>query len=140
MEGISAGELAKRCHVNTETLRYYEKLGLLPQPPRSQAGYRSYSDDAVTQIRFIKHAQELGFSLKEIKELLALKIDPCSTSAEVRERTVAKIADIDEKMKILGAMKKALTSLTAKCDGKGPASECSILEHLNSYEDSLKKL
>jgi len=137
MEGLTVGELAKQSHVNRETLRYYEKQGLLPQPPRLRSGYRLFPEDSVRQVRFIKHAQELGFSLKEVKELLALKIDPCSTSADVRQRAVAKIADIDEKMKILRAMKKALAALTAQCDGRGPVSECSILQNLSSYEESL---
>lgn len=127
---MNIGKLAKHSEVNLETIRFYEREGLLPKPPRSAAGYRVFPVEAVRQVRFIKHAKELGFSLKEIKELLTLRIDPGSTGADVRKRAKAKIADIDEKMKILHSMKKALTELTAACHGKGSISKCSILETL----------
>src|SRR5712692_68328 len=105
---ISTSELAKRGGVNLETIRYYERTGLLPKPPRSRSGYRQFTPESVRRVRFIKRAQELGFSLKEIKELLALRIAPGSTRADVRKRAEAKIADIDEKVTHLRAMKKAL--------------------------------
>ncbi len=132
MERLTISELAKFARVNLETIRYYERQELLPKPPRLQSGYRAFPMESVKRVRFIKQAQELGFSLKEIKELLNLRIDPHSTSADVRKRTEAKIAEIDEKMKALRAMKKALVELTATCDGNGSASECPILESLNS--------
>ena len=135
MDQLTIGELAKRARVNLETIRYYERKGLLPEPPRSTSGYRAFPPDSVRRVRFIKQAQELGFSLKEIKELLALQIDPQSTSADVRKRTETKIADIEEKMKILRAMKKSLTDLTNACNGKGSARECSILASLGSIEE-----
>ncbi|MCA1600069.1 MAG: heavy metal-responsive transcriptional regulator [Acidobacteria bacterium] len=132
MERLNIGELAKRGRVNLETVRYYEREGLLPKPPRSPAGYRVFPPDAVRRIRFIKRSQELGFSLKEIKELLALRVAPHTTSADVRKRAEAKIEDIEEKVKSLRAMKKALARLTATCGGKGSASDCPILESLDS--------
>src|SRR5215470_7354960 len=103
MERLTTGELAKRGGVNLETIRYYERRGLLPKPARSQSGYRAFSLDAVRRVRFIKQAQELGFSLKEIQELLALRIAPDSTQADVRARATRKIADIDAKIKKLRA-------------------------------------
>ena len=131
---ITTSELAKRGGVNLETIRYYERTGLLPKPPRSGAGYRQFSPESVRRVRFIKRAQDLGFSLKEIKELLALRIAPGSTRADVRKRAVAKIADIEGKVQHLRAMKKTLVRLSETCCGSGPASECPILESLSIDE------
>ncbi len=100
-EHISTSELAKRGRINLQTIRYYERLGLLPKPPRSQSGYRQFPEAAPRRVRFIKRAQELGFSLKEIKELLALRVEPGKTRADVRQRAEAKIADIEGKIKSL---------------------------------------
>ncbi len=130
-ERVSPSQLAKQSGVNLETIRYYERQGLLAKPPRSSAGYRQFSAGSVRRVRFIKRAQELGFSLKEIKELLALRITPGSTRADVRKRAEAKIADIDEKVQHLRAMKRALVSLTEACCENGPASDCPILENLS---------
>ena len=138
MERLTISELAKQGGVNLQTIRYYERVGLLPKPPRSASGYRLFSPDGVHRIRFIKRAQELGFSLKEIKELLVLRIHPGSTSADVRKRAECKIADIEEKIKSLRAMKKALVRLTATCCGEGLASECPILERLSSEKEVLR--
>jgi MerR family mercuric resistance operon transcriptional regulator len=131
MERLTIGELAKRGGVNLETVRYYERQGLLPAPPRSPSGYRLFPPESVRRIRFIKRAQELGFSLKEIRELLALRVDPEGTSADVRKRAEAKIADIEEKVQTLRSMKRALTKLTAACCSDGSISECPILESLS---------
>ena len=137
MERFTIGELAKQGGVNLETIRYYERVGLLQKTPRSASGYRLFSPDGVCRIRFIKRAQELGFSLKEIKELLALRIHPGGTRADVRKRAEAKIADIEEKIKCLRAMKKALLRLTATCCGEGSVTECPILESLSSERELL---
>lgn len=131
MKRLTIGELAKRCGVNLETIRYYERVGLLPKPPRTKAGYRIFPDDAPRRLRFVKKAQELGFSLREIKELLALRIEPSKTRADVRERALAKIADLDQKLRTLRKMKSALVKLTAACHGNGPLSDCPILEGLD---------
>ncbi len=128
---ITTSQLAKRGGVNLETIRYYERTGLLPKPPRSRSGYRQFSPESVRRVRFIKRAQELGFSLKEIKELLALRIAPGSTRADVRKRAEAKMADIEEKIAHLHDMKKALVGLIGACCENGPASECPILESLS---------
>ena len=130
MEGLRSSELANRGGVNLETVRYYERRGLLPKPPRTPAGYRTFDAGAVRRLRFIRQAQALGFSLKEIKELLALRLDPRASCADVRRRAEAKIADIDEKLRALRAMKRALVCLTAACAGRGPVSACPILESL----------
>ena len=132
---LTIGELAKQGGVNLETIRYYEREGLLPKPPRSQSGYRQFPLEGVRRIRFIKLAQELGFSLKEIKGLLALRLDPDSTAADVKKQAKQKIADIEEKIQTLRAMKKALVRLTATCCGEGSVSECPILESLDSERE-----
>ncbi len=129
---MKIGEVATRANVNIQTLRYYERRGLLPKAPRTGSNYRLYSDESVRRVRFVKRAQELGFSLKEIKELLALRLKPTSRSSAVKERATAKIADIEEKVHTLQRMKRALTKLTAACDGCGSTSECPILEALES--------
>lgn len=132
MDGLTIGQLAGAATVHVETLRYYERRGLLARPPRSISNYRLYPPDSVRRVRFIRHAQALGFSLKEIKELLALRAAPKSVCADVRTRATAKIADIEAKMRSLKAMRGALLTLVAECSGQGPATSCPILDALNS--------
>lgn len=132
--GLKIGEVADRGGVNLQTIRYYEREGLLPEPPRLASGYRVFPEDAVRRVRFIKRAQELGFSLSEIKEMLALRIDQERGSAEVRTLAQEKIADIEQKIRTLQAMKKVLRKLTERCSGCGPISECPILESLDPKE------
>jgi MerR family mercuric resistance operon transcriptional regulator len=127
---LTIGKLAHEAGINLETVRYYERRGLLPKPPRSASGYRLFPADAAQRLRFIRRAQELGFSLMEIRELLALRVSPRTTSAEIRKRTEAKIADIEHKIKSLESMRKSLRKLTSSCAGCGPISECPILESL----------
>ena len=136
MEQLTIGELAKRGGVNLETIRYYERRGLLPKPPRLESGYRAYAPEVVRHVRFIKSAQELGFSLNEIAELLALRVDPSSTCADVRARAEAKIADIDGKIRALHAMRESLLRVTAACSGRGPTSDCPILDSFDPGEDA----
>ena len=130
MNTLRTADVAKQGGVNLETIRYYERRGLLPKPPRTGAGYRTFDPAAVRRLRFIKQAQAIGFSLKEVKELLALRVDPRTSCADVRRRAEAKIVDIDEKLRALRAMKRALVRLTAACAGQGPVSKCAILESL----------
>ena len=131
---MKIGEVAERGGVNLQTIRYYEREGLLPAPPRLASGYRLFTEDTVRRVRFIKRAQELGFTLAEIRDLLTLRVDQSRSSNEVRSIAEAKIADIDGKIESLAAMKRALTHLTDRCSGKGPASECPILESIDSDE------
>lgn len=135
MKGLTIGQLAKQAHVNIETIRYYERRGLISAPPRRESGYRQYAPDTVERITFIKRAQELGFSLQEIQELLLLRVDPVATSADIKRRAEAKLADIDTKLCDLQRMKTALMQLTAACRGRGPSSECPILDALESRRD-----
>ena len=120
--------------MNIETVRYYEDRGLIPKPQRTMANYRVYSPDAVRHVRFIKRAQELGFSLKEIKELLSLRAAPKAHCGNVRQRAEEKVQDIDQKMRALRRMKKALGLLIAECSGRGPVTQCPILEALDTED------
>ena len=130
MPTLTRGRLAKSVGVNLETIRYYEQRDLLPKAPRTAAGYRVFDDEAVRRLRFIKHAQALGFSLKEIKELLALRVRPRASCRPVLRQTEAKIADIDRKIRSLEAMRKALVRLARACSGRARVSSCPILESL----------
>lgn len=132
MNGLKIGELAKRAEVNIETIRYYEREKLLKKPPRSLSGYRAFPPEAVERVRFIKKTQELGFSLREIKELLDLRAAPNSTGADVRQKVDEKISGIEEKIKALKSMKKELAGLRATCDGTSSIGDCPILKSLNS--------
>jgi MerR family copper efflux transcriptional regulator len=131
MSPLKSGELAKQANVNSETLRYYEREGLLPEPERTDSGYRLYADEDVKRVRFIKRAQELGFSLKEIKELLALKLDASQSASEVKRLTEHKIQDIENKIQSLQAMKGVLHDVAAACSGKGSVDHCPILTCLD---------
>lgn len=130
--GLKVGEVAKQAGVNLQTVHYYERRGLLPRPPRTDSNYRAYPQDAVKRVRFIKRAQELGFSLNEIKELLSLRATPRTRSADVRKRAEAKALDIDTKIRTLRAMRRGLSKMLNECSGKGPATQCPILEALDS--------
>ena len=132
---LTISKLAKQGGVNVETIRYYEQRGLLKQPQRSPSGYRLYPTGAVDRVRFIKQAQILGFSLKEILELLSLRVAPQTTCADIKQRTEAKIADIEERIQSLQRMKQALLKVSASCRGRGPTSECPILEALDAHKD-----
>ncbi len=100
-------------------------------PLRSVSNYRLYPKDTVRHVRFIKHAQDLGFSLGEIKELLVLRASPKAQSADVRAQAAAKITAIEEKIRALKAMKKTLSKLVTECSGRGPVAECPILGALD---------
>ena len=134
MEGITIGTVARRAAVNLQTLRYYERQGLLQKPPRTRSNYRLYPEEAVRRIRFIKRAQELGFSLKEIKELLSLRAAPRTRCSQIRKRAEAKVKNIDGKVRTLKSMRKALSKLIAECTGRGPVTDCPILGSLDSED------
>ncbi len=134
MQTMTRGEIARRTGVNIETVRYYEQRGLIPKPSRSASGYRTYTEDYVERFLFIKRAQELGFTLQEIVDLLSLRVDPDTDRGEVKQRAEAKIADIEEKISDLERMKHALTVLVAACSGCGPTSDCPILEGMQGAE------
>ena len=130
MEKLSIGELARQASVNVETIRYYERRGLISEPPRNKSGHRQYSHEAVKRTDFIKRCQTLGFSLKEIEEILELRITPESSCADMKSRVAEKLTDVDKKVDELVQIRDALNRLLKKCTGKGPIGSCPILEEL----------
>jgi len=132
MDGLTIGELAKLSNVVVGTLRYYERRGLIPKPLRTVSNYRMYSSENLRRVKFIKQAQGLGFSLKEIKELLALRAAPRAKCADVRNYATHKIEDIQERIRSLTRMCRSLEKLLRECSGDLPATECPILESLES--------
>jgi len=109
-------------------VRFYEREGLIKDPPRRESAYREYPRDVVGRIHFIRRAQELGFSLKEISELLSLRMEPRRTCADVKKRAEVKLSDIERKILDLQKMKRALKDLTAACIANNPISGCPILK------------
>jgi len=130
METLRIGEVAGRAGVNVQTLRFYERRGLLPEPPRRTSGYREYAPESVRRVRFIKRAQELGFTLAEVEELLRLREDPRIPCREVRATAETKIAHIEEKMRRLRAMRAALAALVESC-AANREHHCPLLEALD---------
>ena len=124
------GELARRAGVNVQTVRYYELRGLLAEPTRTLGGYRQYTEDALDRMRFIRRAQDLGFTLSEIADLLALKLDPRTPADAVRRRAHAKIANIDRRVRGLERMRHALVGLAEDC--RGPIDACPLLGTLGA--------
>jgi MerR family copper efflux transcriptional regulator len=136
MSGMRIGELAERAGVNVQTVRYYERRGLLDDPRGRGSGYREYTEATLARLRFIRRAQELGFTLAEIGELLALRLDRHTTAAEVKARAEAKIAEIESKLRDLEQIRHALTHLTGRCHGgRGPVGDCPLLEELGAIGD-----
>lgn len=132
MSLLTIGQVAQKTGLGVETIRFYERKGLIDEPARKQSGYRQYAADVVDRLVFIQQAKTLGFSLAEINELLFLKLKPDSSSREVKKIAEAKLADIEDKIKKLKRMENVLKKLVGECSGHGPASECPILEAFGS--------
>ncbi len=128
---MTIGKVSKASGVGIDTIRFYEKEGLLDVPARRMSGYREYDDGVVRRLLFIRRAKELGFTLAEIKELLALRVERKASCGRVKQQAEAKIVDIEAKMKSLGRMRRALVKLTDACDERAPTSQCPILEALD---------
>lgn len=116
VSAFTIGKLAKEAGVNVETIRYYERLGLLADPPRTAAGYRQYTSDAVERIHFIKRAQRLGFTLEEIDELLESQFENLLDCSDISGRALAKAREIDEMMAELEERKRSLLRLVQECE------------------------
>jgi Zn(II)-responsive transcriptional regulator len=129
---LTIGELARECGASVDTIRYYERERLLPRPQRAPSRYRLYEPQAVVRLRFIRQAKGLGFSLEEIRELLALRVDRSKTCGDVRTRARTKILEIEARIDELARMRAALDRLAAACVGSGPSSECPILDALEA--------
>jgi MerR family mercuric resistance operon transcriptional regulator len=136
MTTLTIGKAARAAGVNVETIRFYERRGLIQQPPKPYDGYRLYAAETVSRIRFIRRAQEIGFSLREIEELLSLKADPAADCGDVRERARAKVAAVNDKIAELERVRAALHEVIAACPGRGALRACSILEVLEEAPHS----
>jgi Hg(II)-responsive transcriptional regulator len=130
MKTLTTGQLAKETGVNIETIRYYERYGLIPEPPRRESRYREYTPKYIERIRFIKRAQALGFTLKEISELLALA-DGNPACKDIRKFAEDKVKDIETRISDLKKIKKVLNDLVKECLNKGKLSYCPIIESLS---------
>lgn len=123
---LTRGGLAKRAGVHAETLRFYERQGLLPPPPRGRRGYRLYPRSSVERVRFIKRAQGLGFTLQEVRELLSCLESAESTCGDVRQRLERKLEELRRRMEDLRSQHEALTRFAASCPGDGPIDACPL--------------
>jgi Hg(II)-responsive transcriptional regulator len=126
------GEVAQRAGVNAQTLRYYERRGLLSDPERRPSGYREYDADTVALVRFIKQAQELGFTLREVGELIELRENRARSQNEVRARAAAKVGEIEKRIRRLAAMKRVLEELIEVCRKSGAKRDCPIIEAMET--------
>ena len=131
---LTRGQLAREAGVKVATVRYYERRGLLKAGGRSASGYHHYEPDAVQRLRFIRRAQELGFTLAEVEELLALRVEAGQRCEEVREQAEAKIADMQRKIGDLQRMKKALSSLVEACRREQGSGRCPVVEALEDQK------
>jgi MerR family transcriptional regulator, copper efflux regulator len=132
---MTIARAARAAGVGVETIRFYERRGLIEQPLKPNGrGFRIYSEEIVQRVRFIRQAQELGFSLREIQELLSLRADPRTDAADVRVRAAVKLDEVDAKIRQLQRIREALEALIAACPGYGALGGCSIMEALAASE------
>ena len=131
---MQIGELAKSAGVPIDTVRYYERHGILPAPRRRPSGYRSYDTDDVARVRFIRRAKALGFSLEEIHDLLALTARRSRNMAGVKKAATAKLADVEHKLSELTRVRDGLRKLVAACPGHGDLASCPIVNALSGEE------
>jgi len=127
-QSLTIGQVAKSAGVGTETVRFYERQGLLAEPGRRSSGYRVYDESAVARLQFIRRAKDLGFTLSEIKSLLELRRDPGATAADVRQRARRELGEVEEHIRSLEQIRAALLKLVSQCHGRGPLSKCPIVD------------
>lgn len=128
MEPLTIGQVAEEAGVGVETVRFYQRTGLIEKPPRQGTRRRRYAPEAVTRIRFIRGAQNLGFSLREIEDLMQLRIAPGTSKGEIKARAETKVAEIEGKIHDLQRMRDTLLKLIGACEGSGTLEDCPILE------------
>ena len=131
---MQIGQLAQHAGVAIDTVRYYERQGLLPPPQRRASGYRQYGEQDISRLRFIRRAKELGFSLQEIQDLLRLSGNQDADRAEVRALAQHRLADIERKLRELEAMRATLANLVGHCSGHGSLDGCPIIESLAQFD------
>ncbi len=126
MSALKIGEVAKRSDVGIETIRYYERQGLLAEPDRRPSGYRQYDESVVSRLQFIRRAKELGFTLSEIKELLGLWFDVNTKCVHVRQRAERKVNDVEDKIRSLQRMKQSLKKIISQCENRDAVDKCPL--------------
>ena len=129
---MRTGEVATQAQVNVQTLRYYERRGLLAEPQRTSSGYRVYTPDAVRVVRFIKRAQQLGFTLDDIEDLLHLADGGPDSCQEARAMACTRIADLQQRIEELAGMRDALAHLVDTCDQPRSKRDCPILQDIEA--------
>ena len=129
--GYKIGALAKRVGVNIQTVRYYERRGLLLPTTRMESGYRLYDNEAKKRLEFIRYAKELGFTLKETEELLKLRVSSTARSDDIRKKVETKLSEIDHKIEGLKTMRKVLNELIKTCCAGQPTEKCPILRTID---------
>jgi len=127
MTAMKIGEIAKRSGVGIETIRYYEREGLLLEPERRPSGYRQYAESTVERLEYIRRAKELGFTLAEVRELLELSFTAHAGCDHIRQRAEAKVADIEEKIRSLQQMKRSLGKIVERCRAKNSSDDCPLV-------------
>jgi MerR family mercuric resistance operon transcriptional regulator/MerR family gold-responsive transcriptional activator of gol and ges genes len=132
---MTIGDVAADARVNVQTVRYYERRGLLPRAPRTPSGYRLYGDETVRRLKFIKGAQELGFTLAEVKELLTLRVHRASACGQVEAKARKKITLVNQKIEELDRMRRALERLVSSCRARKQTADCPILDAIESEGD-----
>jgi len=138
VHGFTIGELSRLTQVSSETIRYYEKIGIMPNPPRNSSGYRIYATPHLERLSFVRRSRELGFSQPEVRKLLTLVDEHKYTCAEVREMTARHLSTVRNKIKDLRKLEKALANMVSECDG-GDIPECPIVDILATLPDTDKK-
>lgn len=131
---MQIGQLARHAGVPIDTVRYYERNGLLPEPARRESGYRNYQDRDVAQLRFVRRAKTLGFTLREVRELLALSRHREEDMAGFKALAATKLADLEHKLAELARVRLGLLSLIESCPGHGALGDCPILAALSGDE------
>lgn len=134
MKELKIGEVAKLTGIGIETIRFYERTGLLDEPDRRPSGYRQYDQSVIARLQFIRRSKELGFTLSEISELLGLWFDTETKCCDVRQKAQQKIEEIEEKVKTLNSMKRSLKKLIEQCQQRGSLDDCPLLEGLGEQQ------
>lgn len=140
MQGFTIGQVAKKIGISRDAIRMYEQQGLIEETGRTESGYRIYTEPALARLRFIQRAKAMGFTLKEIGELLAIKRTKINTCEEVKHQAEAKLMDIEKKITELQKLKKAFKTLIITCDDKGHGQDCPLLDALEQQDEMVGAL
>ena len=138
MREFTIGQLSKLTNINIETIRYYEKIGIIPHPPRNSSGYRIYSTPHFERLTFVRRSRELGFSQPEVRKLLTLVDEHRYTCAEVRDMTEKQLLTVRNKISDLRKLERALANMVSECEG-GDIPDCPIVDILSATPDTAKR-